>query len=165
MRAGDDMPRRERSAGRARRPGRGRILLVIAAIGLFVLITTLRSIASFYTDYLWFQSVGQTGVWRGVLGTKIGLAIVFMGIFFALMWVNLLIADRLAPAFRPAGPEEELIERYHELVGRRQGMLRIGIAALFALIAGAGASGEWNEYLLFRNHVPFGIKDPQFNKD
>src|SRR4051794_8803045 len=166
MRAGDEMPRGDRrSRRRERRPGRGRVLLVVGLVALFIFITTLRSVASFYTDYLWFQSVAQTGVWRGVLGTKIGLAVVFIGIFFGLMWVNLLIADRLAPTFRPAGPEEELIERYHELVGRRQGMLRIGIAALFAVIAGAGASGEWNEYLLFRNHVPFGIKDPQFNKD
>src|SRR5256885_9959306 len=165
MRAGDDMPRRERRAARGRRPGRGRVLLVIAAVGLFLLVTTLRSIASFYTDYLWFQSIGQTGVWRGVLGTKLTLAAVFIALFFLLLWVNLLIADRLAPKFRPAGPEEELIERYHELVGRRQGALRIGVAALFAVIAGAGASGQWNEYLLFRNHVSFGVKDPQFGKD
>ena len=33
------------------------------------------------------------------------------------------------------------------------------------MIAGAGAAGEWNEYLLFRNHRRFGIKDPQFDKD
>ena len=33
------------------------------------------------------------------------------------------------------------------------------------MIAGAGASGQWNEYLLFRNHVSFGVKDPQFDKD
>ncbi len=166
MRAGDEMPRGDRrSRRRARRPGRGRVILVVAIVALFIFVTTLRSIASFYTDYLWFQSVDQTGVWRGVLGTKIGLAVVFIGLFFALMWVNLLIADRLAPKFRPAGPEEELIERYHELIGRRQGMLRIGISALFAVIAGAGASGQWNEYLLFRNYVAFGVKDPQFNKD
>ena len=81
----------------------------------------------------------------GVLGAKIVLAVVFIGLFFALMWVNLLIADRLAPKFRPAGPEEELIERYHELVGRRQGLLRVGVSALFAVIAGAGVSGQWNE--------------------
>src|SRR3979409_456537 len=121
MRAGDDMPRGEPRSPRARRPGRGRVFLVIVAIGLFLLVTTLRSIASFYTDYLWFQSIGQTGVWRGVLGTKLTLAFVFIAIFFALLWFNLFIADRIAPKFRPAGPEEELIERYHELVGRRTG--------------------------------------------
>ena len=53
MRAGDDMPSGERTTRRrGRRPGRGRILLVVAAVALFILITTLRSIASFYTDYL-----------------------------------------------------------------------------------------------------------------
>ena len=152
-------------APRARRPGRGRILLVIVAIGLFLLVTTLRSIASFYTDYLWFQSIGQTGVWRGVLGTKLTLAVVFIAIFFVLLWVNLFIADRIAPKFRPAGPEEELIERYHELVGRRTGLVRIAVSLLFAVIAGAGASGQWQEWLLFRNYVPFHIQDPQFHKD
>src|SRR5438067_1361591 len=165
MRAGDDMPRGEPRARRQRRTGRGRILLVIAAIGLFVLITTLRSIASFYTDYLWFQSIGQTGVWRGVLGTKLALAFVFISAFFVLLWLNLFIADRIAPKFRPAGPEEELIERYHELVGRRTGLVRIVVSLLFAVIAGAGASGQWQEWLLFRNYVPFGVKDPQFGKD
>jgi uncharacterized membrane protein (UPF0182 family) len=165
MRAGDDMPRSEGRTRRQRRPGRGRVLLVIAAIGLFVLVTTLRSIASFYTDYLWFQSIGQTGVWRGVLGTKLALAFVFISAFFVLLWLNLFIADRIAPQFRPAGPEEELIERYHELIGRRTGLVRIVVSLLFAVIAGAGASGQWQEWLLFRNYVPFGVKDPQFGKD
>ncbi|MDX6490992.1 MAG: uncharacterized protein QOD43_1237 [Gaiellaceae bacterium] len=165
MRAGDDMPRAEGRAPRQRRARRGRVLLVVAAIGLFLLITTLRSIASFYTDYLWFQSIGQTGVWRGVLGTKITLAVVFIAVFFGLLWFNLYIADRIAPKFRPAGPEEELIERYHELIGRRTGLVRVAVSLLFAVIAGAGASGQWQEWLLFRNYVPFHIEDPQFHKD
>jgi uncharacterized membrane protein (UPF0182 family) len=164
MRAGDDMPQRERRRS-PRRPGRGRVLLIVAAVALFLLVTTLRSIASFYTDYLWFHSIGQTGVWRGVLGTKLLLALVFIAAFFALLWTNLFIADRIAPKFRPAGPEEELIERYHEIVGRRAGLVRIGVSLLFAVIAGASASGQWNEWLLFRNYVPFGIRDPQFDKD
>ena len=164
MRASDDMPRRQRRAGRLR-SGRGRIVLIVGAVALFLFITSLRSIASFYTDYLWFQSVDQTSVWRGVLGTKIALAVTFIGLLFVLLWVNLLIADRIAPKFRPAGPEEDMIERYRELVGRRTGLVRVIVAALFAILFGAGASGEWQEWLLFRNSVSFGIKDPQFHKD
>ncbi|MEY2569738.1 MAG: uncharacterized protein QOE63_88 [Acidimicrobiaceae bacterium] len=167
MRPPDDMPRspRPRRTSRIGRPGRGRVLLIVGLIALFILLTSVRAIASFYTDYLWFKSVGQTNVWRGVLGTKAALAVVFIGLFFVLMWLNLFIADRIAPRFRPAGPEEELIERYHELVGGRTGLVRIGISVLFALIAGAGASGEWNEWLLFRNRTSFGVTDPQFHKD
>src|SRR4051794_39506235 len=159
MRASDDMPRRTRRAGRLR-SGRGRIVLVVVAVALFLFITSLRSIASFYTDFLWFDSVGQTSVWKGVLGTKVALALAFIGVLFALVWVNLLIADRIAPKFRPAGPEEEMIERYRELVGRRTGLVRVVVALLFAILFGAGASGEGQERVLFRDSGAFGRKEP-----
>lgn len=154
------MPRRP-----PRAPGRGRAALVIGAVVLFFLITSLRGIASFYTDYLWFDSLHLAGVWRGVLGAKIALAVIFTVGFFVLLWVNLLVADRVAPAFRPAGPEDEFIERYHELVGARGGLVRIVTALLLALIAGPPVSGEWNSWLLFTNGGDFGIDDPQFGVD
>jgi uncharacterized membrane protein (UPF0182 family) len=156
------MPRRPR---RGSNPGRGRTWLVIGGVVLFILITSLRGIASFYTDYLWFDSLGRSEVWQGVLGAKIVLSLIFTGAFFLLMWANLVIADRLAPPFRPAGPEEEFIERYHELVGGRMGLVRVLASLLLALIAGAGVSSEWNSWLLFTHGGDFGIEDPQFGTD
>src|SRR5439155_1721643 len=91
--------------------------------------------------------------------------VVFPALLFVLMYVNLWIADRIAPAFRPLGPEEEIVERYHEVVGARGGLVRTAIAGLFALIAGPGAASHWNEWILFRNHVPFHIDDAQFGRD
>ncbi len=164
MRAPGDMPppRRVRpNPGSSRR----RIWLVAVGIALFVLLTSLRGIAGFYTDYLWFDSLDFTGVFTGVLSTKVGLGAVFSLIFFVVLWVNLFIADRLAPKFRPAGPEEEVIERYHELVGSRTGLVRTALAGVFALIAGAGVSSRWNDWILFTNAGNFGIDDPQFGTD
>jgi uncharacterized membrane protein (UPF0182 family) len=160
MRAASDMPRRT-----SRASGRGRVVLVVALVLLFVLITSLRGIASFYTDYLWFDSLGQSGVWTGVLGAKLLLSLIFTGGFFVLLFANLVIADRIAPAFRPAGPEEELLERYHELVGPRTNLVRITLCVLLALIAGAGVSAEWNSWILFQHGGSFGVKDPQFHRD
>ena len=93
-------------------------------------------------------------------------AVIFTGLFFVLCWVNLLIADRIAPAFRPSGPEEELLERYHEIVGRT-GAAWCGsrVAGLFALIAGAGVSRQWNDWILFTHRVDFGQKDATFHTD
>ncbi|HEY9558621.1 MAG TPA: UPF0182 family protein, partial [Acidimicrobiales bacterium] len=159
-RAPSDMPRRP-----PRKPGRGRAWLVIGAVVLLFLVMSLRGIAGFYTDYLWFDSLDRASVWRGVLGAKIALAVIFTGTFFLIMWANLVIADRLAPPFRPTGPEEELIERYHEVIGGRTGWVRAGVSALLALIAGAGVSGEWNSWLLFTNGGSFGVNDPQFGTD
>lgn len=144
---------------------RGRVTLVVLAVALFLLLTSLRGIAGFYTDLLWFDSLGYRGVFTGVLGAKITLAAIFSLAFFALLWVNLLIADRLAPRLRPAGPEEEVIERYHELIGNRTGLVRLGISLAFGLIAGIGQSGKWHDWLLFRNAQDFGVDDPQFGKD
>ena len=159
MRAPSEIRRRKA------RPNRGRILLIVLAIALVLFITSLRGLAGFYTDYLWFDSLGFSGVFKRVLGAKIALALIFTGIFFVLCWVNLLIADRIAPRFRPAGPEEEFIERYHELIGRRTGLVRIIVSLLFGLIAGVGTSSQWNDWILFTHRVDFGQKDPLFHTD
>ncbi|MBW3580886.1 MAG: UPF0182 family protein [Actinobacteria bacterium] len=132
---------------------------------VFVLLTSLRGIAGFYTDYLWFDSLDFTGVFTGVLGAKVALGAVFSLVFFLVLWVNLLIADRLGPRFRPPGPEEEVIERYHELVGNRAGLVRVVVAAGFGLIAGAGVSSRWNDWILFNNARDFQVVDPLFRTD
>src|SRR5262249_4394430 len=98
MRAPRDVSRRHSRAGRTR------IALGIGLVLLVILITSMRGIAGFYTDYLWFKDLGISQVWRGVLGVKILLAIFFTVLFFGLMWVNLWIADRIAPRLRPPGP-------------------------------------------------------------
>ena len=135
-------------------------MLIVAVVAAFVLLTSLRGIARFYTDYLWFDSLDQTGVWRGVLGAKVVLALLFIAVFFALAWANLFIADRLAPPYRVAGPEDELLERYHDLVAERTGWVRTIVAGLLAIIAGSGVSAEWNSWILFLHGGDFGVEDP-----
>jgi uncharacterized membrane protein (UPF0182 family) len=139
--------------------------LVLLAVALFILLTSLRGIAGFYTDLLWFDSLGFRSVFTGVLGAKASLTILFSAIFFVLLWVNLFIGDRIAPRFRPAGPEEEVIERYHELIGHRTGLVRAAVSVVFALIAGAGVGGQWNSWILFTHAHDFGVKDAQFKTD
>ena len=165
MRPPSDMPspaaRRVRAAG----SNRGRTILIVAAIALFVLITSLRGIAGFYTDFLWFDSLGYDDVWSGVLGAKVSLAAIFVAIFFAICWANLYIADRLAPRFPPAGPEQEALERFRDAIGHRTGLFRIAVALFLALIAGLGMSQEWRSWLLFVNGTDWGQQDAQFGTD
>ncbi len=141
--------------------------MVIAIVFAVVVVValSLRGIAGFYTDYLWFDALDRTDVWGRVLGAKIALTLIFAGTFFVVLWVNLFIADRSAPVLRAPGPEEELLARYHEIVAGRAGMIRAAVSALFALIAAAGVGGHWKEWLLFVNRQDFGIDDPQFDTD
>jgi uncharacterized protein len=141
------------------------VVLIVALVALFILLTSLRGIAGFYTDYLWYDSLGQWGVRRGILAAQASLALIFVTAFFLLAWSNLYVAEMVAPPFRPTGPEDELLERYHDLVAGRMGRVRVVVAGLLALIAGSGASAEWNEWILFTNGGNFGTKDPQFGRD
>ncbi len=159
MKPPQDMPRP------LKRRNRGRILLVASALVVLVLITSLRGLAGFYTTYLWFDSLGFSSVWATVLWARVGLGLLFTAIFFVLLWVNLYIADRLAPAVRPPGPEEEVIGRWHQAIQGRTGLVRSGISVLFALLAGAGVSSQWQDWLFFTNRVDFGIVDQQFGRD
>ena len=141
------------------------MILALSIVALIILIVSLRGIAGFYTDYLWFDSLGFSSVWKRVLLTKMALAGIFMLFTFLLLWGNLYIADRIAPQSRPEGPEEAFVSRYHEAIGSRSGLIRIAVSALFALFLGIGTGGQWQDWILFRNRQDFGIKDPQFNID
>ena len=44
-------------------------------------------------------------------------------------------------------------------------LLLVGVSVVLGLFAGASASGEWREYLLWRNGGKFGDKDAYFKKD
>ena len=160
MRRVEDLPRRN-----SRFSGRGRIVLAVIAAALVIFALSLRGLAGFYTDYLWFDSLDRTDVWGRVLGAKIVLTLIFFAVFFALLWVNLFLADRAAPPLRAPGPEEELLARYHDAIGGRTGLVRFLVALVFALLASAGAGSQWEEWLLFTNRQDFGITDPQFGTD
>ena len=165
MRAPSDLPKQPRRQRRTRSAHRGRIIIVVVAVVLVVAFLSARFIARFYTDYLWFDALKFSAVFTAVLGAKLALAAIFTAVFFVLLFVNLYIADKLAPAFRTPGPEEDFLHRYHEVIGPRLKWIRVVVAALFALIAGVGVSGEWRQWLLFTHERSFNIKDPQFHTD
>jgi uncharacterized membrane protein (UPF0182 family) len=154
------------SADVSRRPLGLRGWLIGAAVVLVILLFSLRGLARFYTDYLWFREVGFDDTWRQLLSAKALPALIFSAIFFAVMLVNLIVADRIAPRYRSAaGPEDEIIERYRTYVAPYSGRLRVGVSLFFALVMGGGVSAEWRSWILFRNAVDFGQDDAQFGRD
>ena len=146
-------------------PSRVRIVALVALAVVFVLFLSANGVASFYTDWLWFDNLDLGSIWTTILGTRVLLAVVFSVLFFLILWGNLYVADRLKPEVRPQSAEEDLVERYHAVVGSQAGKVRFGIAALFGLIAGANTSSQWETWLLFRSGGEFGRVDPQFGRD
>ena len=159
MRTPTDMPRRRKISSR------GRILIIVAVAVVFVLVTSLRGLAGFWTDFLWFDSLGLSSVFTGVLGARVALGAIFTLTFFVLLFVSLTVADRLAPKVSDFGPDEELLNRYQAVMDRRAVLVRLAVSFAFGLIAGVGMSGGWNQWILFRNGGSFGTRDATFDTD
>ena len=75
------------------------------------------------------------------------------------------LAYRFRPLFRPPSPEQSGLDRYREVVTPIRMWLMIGVAVLLGLFAGTSASGQWRQYMLWRNGVPFGDEDAYFDRD
>jgi len=161
-------PSRKEGGRKPRRggPNRGRVVLAVVVVLLVLLALSLRAIATFWTDFLWFETLDLTSVWRRLLSAKVTLGVATTLVFFLLLWGNLVLADRLAPRFRSVvGPDDELLVRYRELVAGRQRVLWLVVSLLIAIVPGFSASAQWREWLLFRYGGSFGETDPQFGTD
>ncbi len=150
---------------RARRfSDKGRIALIAVAVVIVGVLLFGRFFAGFFTDYLWFDSVGRAGVFSTVLRSKLLMFFLFGGTFVALAILNLIIADRLAPSAFSANTHP-VVERFHEFFGHRLRSLRIAVATVAGLLFAAPAVGHWQDWLMFRNSQRFGIADAQFGHD
>ena len=116
-------------------PSRRRLPLIVAGGLLLLIALTASGIARLFTDYLFFDKLGFASSWGKILITQMVLAVAFTLAFFGILFGNLTIADRLKPDVRPPSPEEDLIERYHQLVDGHANRIRVLVAATFALVA------------------------------
>jgi uncharacterized membrane protein (UPF0182 family) len=99
-----------------------------------------------------------------VLVSKALLFGLFAAVFIAVAVLNLIIADRLAPAAFSANMHP-VVERFHEVFGRRLRLVRFAAAVFFGLLFALPATSYWQDWLLFRNSKSFGITDAQFGND
>src|SRR5579884_1103694 len=150
-----------------------RLLLLAAIAGVLVLaILTV----GYYTDWLWFESLGYGSVYATILLTRIAIFLVAALGFFALLALNVLLARRLARRFerQTAHSEEGLwayIARMTEQMGTRADYLHsingavLAVGVLFAIILGVMAANNWLTVLRFLHRQPFGDSDPLFGQD
>jgi uncharacterized protein len=132
---------------------------------LIVLLASLRTLAVIWTDQMWFSQGGYGQVFNTLLATKIGLAVVFGLIFFALMWGNLMLTDRFGARDLTFEPEDEVVRRFQNAVRPYAGRVYAVIAVITGFIAGLNASGQWQTWLLFVHRQSFGTTDALYHKD
>ncbi len=138
-------------------------LVFIVIIGFSIA----RAIATFFTNYLWFDSVELNSVWVKILLTKASLVGATSLIAFIFIFTNLRLAVRATPVMDifESFESQDPLSRFRAWTNERFLRYRLLGTIGLSLFLGAGASQLWEQVLLFLNQKSFGITDPIFNTD
>ncbi len=149
----------------SRRPSWGRYAGYLFLAVLFVAFFFGGQIIALYTDWLWFQELGQTGVYRGTISAKLLLFFGFGTLFFLICYANVWTAMRL----NASRPRPRLIEMdrpdIKEIAQRFTRAITLIGAFILAFLVGGNAATHWSDYLLFTHAGTFGQTDPVFSQD
>ena len=150
-----------------RNPGQPRRLgaLPITVIVLTILAVVLVSLSGFYVDYLWFRSVDYSSVWTTLLVTRATLFFAFGLVTSLVIVANIIVAYKRRPIYVPTTVEADNLERYRAQIEPIRKIASVGIFLAIFYFAGSAGSQFWESWLLYRNATPFGVLDPQFNRD
>lgn len=135
-------------------------IMILTAIAVLLV-----SLSGFYVDYLWFRSVEFSDVWTKLLVTRAALFFVFGLVTSLLIVINIFIAYKRRPIYVPLTIEADNLERYRAQIEPIKRAALIGIFVAIFYFAGTAGSRFWESWMLFRNATPFGVTDPQFNRD
>jgi uncharacterized protein len=136
------------------------------AIGLLLLILFIlgSSLLGFYTDWLWFQSLGYTSVFFRLINYKFLLGLGFGGLSALLFYLNGFLLLRLAHTPYAVNQSALPINIPGWLEGRLKSLLTPA-TILIAFFMGLTAAGQWEAFQLFQAASPMGVTDPVFGRD
>ncbi len=130
------------------------ILIVVLLLGLF----SIGSLATFYTDFLWFEHLGYQEIFSRQLTTRLIIFVIAFTIAALILLGNWIIARRSAIADTPPGTPQILrssLARWTVIIA----------GVVMALLFAGAAAGQWDPFLRYIYRVPFDIADPIFNRD
>ena len=139
--------------------------LALTFIILAVIAGALVSLSGIYVDWLWFKSVGFTGVWTTVLTTKIALFVVAGLITSLIISLNIFLAYRRRPFDVSMAMGADNLERYRATIDPIRKLVFAGVSLVLFYFGGTSGVQLWSSWLLFKNSTDFGVKDPQFGMD
>lgn len=149
---------------------RGQIIIVAVLGALFLAGDLAVGAISFYTDWLWFSSLGYESAFLTVVQAKVATFLVAALAFFVLALANLMIARTIMSRQRTVSIREErgvayIVQLGQDVPRRFVTLLALLLAVGIGILMGMSASGQWETVLKFLNARSFGFTDPLFNQD
>ncbi len=140
--------------------------LILAVILASVLLPLISYSLNFYTDWLFFIETGFASVFTTTLYAKTGAGLLFGGLLFVVVQINLHYANRaqfpLSGIFIVGGGSLRLNREEAARIARSASIL---ISVVLALFAGNWGAVQWNDLLLFTHKLAVGTVDPVIGKD
>ena len=140
---------------------------------LFLLFILAVAGARFYTDWLWFQSLGYQRVFLTIIFSDVGLRFGVGAAFFILLFVNLMFTrgHLLKAAQKSTVFKEDDLLTIQSSPWSRFLTNRLLIAAFAALslimafLFSFSVAGDWVTLQKFLHPTSFGVSEPVFNLD
>ncbi len=163
QRIGDIFRRAKHSRAFAKSGRRWTRLLPILV--LIAVLATASHLIPLYADWLWFDTVGFSSVFLTILLTQSLLALLFGGICFTLLYVNLSLIHR--------SPATDVLVELEDHLGLPSRFILepyikrflVPFTAVLSLVAALQAIGQWQAALYFFYPTPFQVQDPLFQRD
>jgi uncharacterized membrane protein (UPF0182 family) len=144
-------------------PKRSKVLIITGVV-LFVLVSLFMALAGFITDRMWFDSVGQTGVFDKLLFTRIMLFVIGFVFAAAFTGVNVWYAYKSRPVFSPF-VDATGTARVDAALQQLRKIGFVGIPLAVGLLVGGTLASGWQQWLQFANAVEVGKNDVTFGMD
>lgn len=130
-------------------------LIVLAGI-------ILLSGTNFFTDWLWFKSLGFTGVFWTSFLTNWAVRLTVFALTFLFLLANFGLALR---AFKRLTPQEDSILHQLQLDELPLPLLNLAASAVLAFFISAALNPGWTVVQQFLHPVSAGVQDPVFRLD
>jgi len=140
--------------------------LLKLGLGLLALILLWMAISwghTFYTDWLWYQSLDFESVLLTIVSSKVVLFFLAVGLFAILALPNLYLTRRYTAGLQPVNPD--LPPNLYQTATKLLDWVAVGVLLLAALYLGTMMASQWETMLRYLQQVPFGEQDPVFQKD
>ncbi|MBI4609157.1 MAG: UPF0182 family protein, partial [Candidatus Rokubacteria bacterium] len=143
-----------------------RVPILVLLVTLLVLLPLAGQAVTLYTDWLWFQEVGFSGVFKTILFAKVVVGLVAGILVFLLLYANLRLTAPGQGKDVLAVLEDEIPQLPSWLmIQPLYRRLLLPACLLLSLFVAGQASGQWHGVIRFLNRGPFGFADPLFQRD
>ncbi len=148
-----------------RPPSKKTIVIILIIAVIFFVASSLKSVATFYTESLLFTSLGQGPTFNKLITARLFIPTCFFVATTLLVALTIFLATHYAKKKPLETRPDEWIMPFNRVYKSKTRLIRSISALVIGLLFAGSTVGYYKEWILFKNSQTVGTKDPLFHKD